>query len=103
MKPETRSVRIWADYDVHAARGQRHAFYLSRDEQRSIRPDLKAIRGVFVPTECIEELRERAAEAVANLSGFTVRDLSAPGMKHRDAADAVLRALGLLPSRKLRS
>jgi hypothetical protein len=35
---------IWADFDPHAERGARWAFYNTKKEQRGIRPDLKPIK-----------------------------------------------------------
>lgn len=41
--------RIYADIDVNAPRGTRLALYVTRADQRSNRPDLTPIKGVFVP------------------------------------------------------
>lgn len=35
---------IWADYDPHADRAHRWAFYTTKADQRSNRPDLKPIK-----------------------------------------------------------
>lgn len=35
---------VWADYDPAAPRGSKWAFYTTKAEQRSNRPDLKPIK-----------------------------------------------------------
>lgn len=38
------TVILWADYDAAAPRGSKWAFYTTKAEQRSNRPDLKPLK-----------------------------------------------------------
>jgi hypothetical protein len=44
MKTKNPPAFIWADYDPHANRTVRWAFYNTKADQRSNRPDLKPIK-----------------------------------------------------------
>lgn len=55
---------IWADYDPTAGRGNKWAFYATKDEQRGNRPDLSARKLAVLDEWGLQDLRDEVVREI---------------------------------------